>query len=185
MQLLDAIQQRRSIRDYHPKLPSNALIEAVIMDAIHAPNSMNRQAWSFLVIRGRTRLARYSQEAIAALGASIPAALRGLVASPGFNIFYNAPALILICATQRDPMVAHDCCLAAQTLMLAAPERGLGTCWIGFAEAWLATPQARQELGIANDQLPIAPIIIGYPQTIPPPTPRQQPAIRWLGEAEG
>lgn len=83
----------------------------------------------------------------------------------------------MICATQREPFVDHDCCLAAQTLMLSALERGLSTCWIGFAEAWLNTPRARQELGIAKDHIPIAPVIIGYPQTIPPPTARQHPEI--------
>ncbi len=188
MDAINAIYGRRSIRDYADAPPPQALIRQVITDAVQAPNSLNRQAWTFTVMMDRDRLTGISQAAKrfaldGGLGA-IPDHLRTLLTSPTFNIFYNAPALIVITATSPDAMVIHDCCLAAQTLMLSAHRHGLGTCWIGFAEAWLATPEARDHLGVGPDQIPVAPIIIGTPKTVPDSPGRKSPEIHWLGEVE-
>lgn len=107
-----------------------------------------------------------------------------MVADPAFNIFYNAPVLVVVCATLPDPMVRHDCTLAAATLMLAAHAKGLGSCWIGFSEPWLALPATWRELGIPEGHMPVAPVILGYPPTIPEPVTRGAPAIRWIGSDE-
>ena len=103
------------------------------------------------------------------------AEFRDLLSSPDLNIFYDAPVLIVICAKEDDRFVEQDCCLAAQNLMLAAYEKGLGTCWIGFAEAWLNRPEAKKELSIPPTFRPIAPVILGYPQGQPKAPPRHAP----------
>src|SRR5512140_1917053 len=101
MELHQAIYERRSIRDYRDEPVAAGVIEGLIGDAVQAPNSMDRQAWSFTVVRGRERLAGYSREALAhmAQANTMPGLL---AANPGFNIFYNAPALIVISATMSD-----------------------------------------------------------------------------------
>ncbi|CAN5660060.1 nitroreductase [soil metagenome] len=142
MELQQAIYGRRSIRDFRAEPISREVIEELLTDAVQAPNSINRQTWSFAVVRGRERLARYSRLALASLPLQhVEPKMAQLVASPGFNIFYNAPMLVVVCATVPDPMVRHDCTLAAATLMLAAHGKGLGSCWIGFAEDWLSRPE--------------------------------------------
>ncbi|HTX50620.1 MAG TPA: nitroreductase family protein, partial [Caulobacteraceae bacterium] len=75
-------------------------------------------------------------------------------------------------------MSLKDCCLAAENLMLAAYDRGMGTCWIGFSETWLDSPQGRAELGIRPDCAPVAPIILGRPTGLPPRPHRNPPTIR-------
>ncbi len=144
---------------------------------------MNRQAWAFLVVHGRERVARCSDAALAAISGEGSAALRAHHDAGG-GIFHKAPALVVICATDDDPMVTQDCCIAGQTMMLAAHARGLGTCWIGSADAWLVSPAARTELGIPRGHLPVAPIIIGYPRVIPAAPPRKNPHIRWIGDED-
>jgi nitroreductase len=160
------------------------VVESLLTDAVQAPNSIDRQAWSFVVIQSRQRLARYSREALASLSSELDPELARLVADPTFNIFYNAPMLVVICATLPDPMVRHDCALAAATLMLAAHGQGVGSCWIGFSEHWLSLPATRRELGIPEDQVAVAPIILGYPAVAPEPRPRKKPGIRWIGDDE-
>lgn len=128
-------------------------------------------------------LAAYSTEAKAVmLGQSKVhpelAHMREMLNSPKFNIFYNAPVLVVICATTPDEMALKDCCLAAQTLMLAAHAVGMGSCWIGFSEAWLNTPAARASLGIPAEFRPVAPIIVGYPKGPTTATERRPPDIR-------
>ena len=185
MELQQAIYGRRSVRDYLNKPIPRETVESLLTDAVQAPNSMDRQAWSFVVIQGRKRLARYSRDALASLPSELDPAVARIVANPAFDIFYNAPLLVVICATLPDPMVRHDCALAAATLMLAAHGQGVGSCWIGFSEPWLSLPATHRELGIPKDQVAVAPIILGYPAAASQPRPRKKPPIRWIGDDEG
>ncbi len=185
MEVLDAIHGRRAVRDYTDRPVSHEAIAAVLGAAIWAPSGMNRQPWRFVVIEGRSRLARCSAEAKALMLKEAEhrpeiAAVRAMLEQPEFNIFYNAPALIVICATEQGEMAIKDCCLAAQTLMLAAFAQGLGTCWIGFAEAWLNTPAAKAELGIPASTQAVAPIFIGWPATTPSAPERRAPDIQFV-----
>lgn len=184
MELRQAIYGRRSVRDYLDKPLARERVESLLTDAVQAPNSIDRQAWSFVVIQGRERLARYSREALANLPSKLDPGVARIVADPAFDIFYNAPTLVVICATLPDPMVRHDCALAAATLMLAAHGQGVGSCWIGLSEPWLALPATRRELDIPQDQEGIAPIILGYPASNPGPRLRKRPRIRWVGGDE-
>jgi nitroreductase len=88
--------------------------------------------------------------------------------------------LIVICAPE-GAWAAEDCALAAQNLMLAAHAAGLGSCWIGFAQGWLRTPEGRAALKIPPDVLPVAPIIVGRPKTEPKAVPRKAAEIHWAG----
>jgi nitroreductase len=107
---------------------------------------------------------------------------RTTLSAPSFDVFYGAPALIIISATSREAGASEDCALAAQTLMLAAHALGLGTCWIGFARPWLNEPAAKAELGIPADHSPVAPIIVGHPRGNPELHPRREPEIIWIGD---
>lgn len=62
-----------------------------------------------------------------------PAQERVTLSDPELNIFYQAPVLLIVLAKSNEPQARMNCCLAAHTLMLAAGEATLGTCWIGLA----------------------------------------------------
>lgn len=189
MDIFEAVRCRRSVRDFQDASPPRELIAQIIADAVQAPNSMNRQPWRFTVVEGVAELRTMSQAAKAFTLASAPsdrlAALGPVLENPTFDIFYNAPALIVIWAVLPDPMAAQDCCLAAQTLMLSAHARGLGSCWIGLAEGWLNTPEGRRRLGAPEDHVAVAPIIIGYSTDAPEPPGRREPEIAWLSGRPG
>ena len=90
--------------------------------------------------------------------------------------------LVVIAAAEPTDWAVEDCALAAENLMLAAYAKGLGTCWIGFAQHWLATADGKAALGVPATYAPIAPIIVGHPRRQPPPVPRKAPEIHWLGK---
>jgi nitroreductase len=72
--------------------------------------------------------------------------------------------------------------LAAESLMmLAARGIGLGTCWIGFTQSWLWTPESKAFVKLPTNHKPVAPNIVGHPKAAPPPVPRNEPDIRWIG----
>jgi len=59
----------------------------------------------------------------------------------------------------------------------------LGSCWIGFAQGWLNSPEARELLNLSAQNLCVAPIIIGHPKAVLPAVERKAPVITWMGSA--
>lgn len=182
MELQDAIVSRRAVRRYQPRAVERATLEQLIQAAILAPSAMNAQPWAFGVIEGAARLCQLSTRAKALLierfdQSRLPDRYREMLSDPAFNIFYDAPALVVVYARSDTPYAAGDCSMAAYTLMLAAHDRGLATCWIGFAEPLLQTAQAKADLGVPEDATVVAPLIVGYPAAPVAPTPRNPPDV--------
>lgn len=180
-----AIYGRRAVREYTTEPVSEATIRNLIDAAIHAPSAINAQPWSFIVVRDQQILASMSRHAkahvLATEANSLPLHMHTSLADPESQIFHGAPVLIVISAATRAPWIVEDCALAAENLMLCAFGHQLGSCWIGFAQRWLNTPDGKAELGIPAEMVPVAPIIVGYPKKFPAPVPRQAPRIRWVG----
>jgi nitroreductase len=186
MDLKEAIYTRRSTREYTTDPVGENIIRDLIDAAIQAPSAVNAQPCMFCVVRDKTALATISREAKAHMVKTTPVGLMShhfseILNDAKFDIFYHAPVLILI-ATEADmPWAVEDCALAAENLMLAARGAGLGTCWIGFAQGWLGTPEGKALLQLPASCRPVAPIIVGHAKTPPPPVPRKEPDIRWVG----
>jgi nitroreductase len=184
MELKEAIYGRRAVRDYTPTAVDESDIRNVIDAAIHAPSAINQQPWRFTVVRDTKLLAQISAEAKAHTLRKPPTELasphfRSLLDDPHFNIFYNAPVLVVISAP-AGPWAVEDCALAAENLMLSAHATGLGTCWIGFAQAWLATPEGKALLMLGETEIPVAPIIMGHPKSASAAVPRNAARIHWI-----
>jgi nitroreductase len=191
--ILDVIHQRRSVRAYADEPPSASVIRDLLEAAVYAPTAMHREPWGFVVVQDRAALKRYSDRAKAmqrrpaeAVGWGSAAQLHGghpsLLDDPGFNIFYDAGTLIVICRMDEGHFAEADCWLAAQNLMLAAAARGLGSCCIGFAVPVLNTTEARRELGIPERGAAVAPVIVGAPRGPVAGVPRKPPHIlSWTG----
>jgi hypothetical protein len=141
MDIIKAIYSHRAIREFDATPVDQSVLRQLIDAAIQAPSAVNPQPWSFCVVRDKTLLDRISYEAKAhMLRASLAGLMSYLLSDPNFDIFYHAPALIVISAVAESPWAVEDCSLAAENLMLAACAAGLGTCWIGFAQPWLGSP---------------------------------------------
>jgi len=185
MDVMDAIYHRRAIRNYSTEPVDGATIRMLAEIATQAPSAMNLQPWAFAVAQGRSVLARFSEQAKAHLLKTVVAgdalaSYRERFTDPSFNIFYDAPALVVICATSAATQAAEDCALAAQTFMLAAHAHGLGTCWIGFARPWFNSPAGKASLGIPDHYAPVAPIIVGHASSAATAHPRRSPEIHWV-----
>jgi nitroreductase len=185
MDLNDAIMSRRSVREYTAEQVDEPTIRRLIDAAVHAPNAVNQQPWTFTVVRDQSLLDRVSRDAKVHMQANMPAGLQSarfhMLGDPSFNIFYHAPVLILISAVAAGPWIVEDCALAAENLMLAACAADLGSCWIGFAQGYLNTPEGKQALGLPPATVPVAPIIAGHPKGTPSAVARKEPEIRWIG----
>ena len=179
----ELLKTRRSVRNYQDKGVSLDLLMEIIQDACLAPSSGNRQTWRFIVINDRDTIERLSEESRTNLVADLDknptsyvkryeAALR----NPEFNVFYNAPSLVIICGDKHSHSLEVDCALAASYFMLSAAARGLGTCWVDLGSR-IYDPKLLEEIGLTDDLAIVAPIIIGYPKVIPAIPHRNEPTI--------
>jgi nitroreductase len=185
MEFSEVIAGRRAVRDYTNEAVDELTIRHLIDAAVQAPSAVNEQPWTFTVVRDQRLLDRISHEAKAYMLAHMPAGTHAehfqtLLTNPKFQIFYHAPALILVSAHTQGPWIVEDCTLAAENLMLAAYAAGLGSCWIGFAQAYLNSAAAQMSLALPAAWTAIAPIIVGHPKAPSPPVPRKTADIRWI-----
>ena len=185
MDLKEAIYSRRATREFTAEPVEEKILRELIDAAVQAPSAVNQQPWSFRVVRDKALLGNISREAKAHVLRSTPLGLVShhfdqILNDQSFDIFYHAPVLIVICSVAEMPWAVEDCALAAENLMLAARAAGLGTCWIGFAQGFLGTPEGKAALKIPPAYKPVAPIIVGHPKLAPAPVPRKEPEIRWL-----
>ena len=156
-------------------------VSSCLAAAVRAPTAMHAEPWQFVIVQDADRLKRLSDRAKAALAtdARLHPDRRhaDIFAQPQFNVFYDAPTLIIICASTPGPFATADCWLAAQNLMLRAHEIGLGTCVIGSAVAALNLPDVKLDLGMPVESLAVAPIIVGRPRGATAPSARKAPQV--------
>lgn len=183
--VMDAIYRRRSVRDYTPQKVSEATIHALLYAAVQSPTDMQSEPWAFAIIQDDRLLKRLSETAkqtiwLLAQGQEAPALARrsiNFISDPAYNVFHNAGTLIVIYGEPLGPFAAADCWLAAENLMLAACAAGLGTCVIGLAVPALNTPEWKKILNVPDEMTAYAPVLVGYPATLPPPPSRRPPEL--------
>lgn len=175
--LMDAIYTRRAVRNFLPKPVDAALIHQLLEAAIQAPSALHEESRAFVVLQDRALLDKISDTA-KLLTMETKKKIVDLqtehvlqvVQQKEFNVFYNAPTLIVICSTFKGPFVEADCWLAAQNLMLSALSFGLATCVVGFSVPALNAAEWKKELGLSSKMTAVAPILVGWPagQALPP-----------------
>jgi nitroreductase len=177
----ELLKNRRSIRKFKNKRVHPELINTIIHDSTMAPSSGNEQPWQFIVVSNRSFLNEISQDCKKSLLKRIAdnpndyaSKYKTLLTKKEYNIFYNAPVLVLIVGSNNLKNTEINCTLAASYLMFSAVAHGLGTCWISFAR-FIQNEKIKEKLCLNGDHLIVAPIIIGYPETIPQ-TPNRKPA---------
>ena len=150
MEFSDVITARRSVRHFNTKTPvSDAEVRALLQAAVSAPTAGNIQPWRFHVLRSlasRERLA-------AAIGQKWASA---------------APVVIVVCVDPRPCAARYgdrgerlyaiqDSAAAVQTLLLAAVDRGLASCWVGAFD----DDAVREAIGAQRPVTPVAVLPIG------------------------
>ncbi len=183
MEFTEFLRKRRSVRAYKADdVPMDLLME-IISDSCLAPSHGNGQPWRYVVIKDRGCIRMLSDESKGTLlkdsrenPGSVEKRYIPLLKRPSYNVFYNAPCLVLIAGHRKVPSLLVDCALAAAYFMLSASARGLGTCWVGMGRH-IRSPETLKKIGVPLDHEIVAPIIVGYPKKMPPAAKRNDPEI--------
>jgi nitroreductase len=96
------LTNRRAIRDYQNKEVPLSIIKEILQDTCLAPTASNRQPCRFIIIQDRDLMKQLSDESkdnLLADGIKNPALLspdyEARLRDENFNVFYNAPCLVL------------------------------------------------------------------------------------------
>jgi nitroreductase len=177
------LTNRRSIRDFQDKDVPLSVVREIIQDTCLAPTASNRQPCRFVIIRNREIIMRLSDESkrnlrddLARHPAMPQKQYEEALRSEQFSVFYNAPCLIFIIGPRDVVTLREDCGLTAAYFMFSAASRGLGTCWIGLGSR-IRDRRILEEIGVPEDCRIVAPLILGYPVSIPPASERRAPDI--------
>ena len=179
----EIIRGRRSCRAYLPEPLPRETIEGLIADAVWSPSGSNQQPWRFAVIRGREALERYSDLTKKGLLERLDQLphlqqYEKYLRDPEFNIFYDAPALVVVYGDRSSAWHVNDCTMVAYNLMLLAEEAGLGTCWIGFSHDLLDLDAVKEELQLPPQSHLVAAILLGRPDPARRgPAPARKPFV--------
>ncbi|MCK9365265.1 MAG: nitroreductase family protein [Syntrophales bacterium] len=177
------LKNRRSIRDFQNKDVPLPILKEIIQDTCLAPTSGNGQPCRFIIVQNSDYIKKLSDDSKKSLlddlarNPNLPlkqyeAALR----DERFNVFYNAPCLVLFVGSKDAHSLDVDCGLTAAYFMFSATSKGLGTCWIGLG-AHIRDKGIMDEIGVPSDCRIVAPIVVGYPTSIPPASERHSPNI--------
>jgi nitroreductase len=164
MELFEAIQKRRSIRQFKKQEITEEIVEKLVEAARLAPTAGNAQSYQLVIVRQEEQKQKLS------------------TAAYGQKQIQSASVVFVVCADLgraqesyaergRSLYCIQDTAAVTENILLTACSLGLGTCWIGaFKEE-----EIKKVVNAPNDMRPVAMIPVGYPAESPSPRPRRQP----------
>lgn len=172
LKMFDTLLQHRSVRKYQSTPVADGILDLVLEAGIRASNTGNMQTYSIVV--------------------TTDLALRNQLWEAHFkqNMVLQAPVHITFCAdfnrfsswcVQRDAVpgfdnflsffgAAVDALLVSQNVCIAAEAKSLGICYLGTAV--YNADKLIEILNLPKLVVPVASIVLGYPEEIPDLTDR-------------
>jgi nitroreductase len=121
---LKIAQNRRSVRDFKAKKPSDNDIFYLLETARWAPSANNLQPWRFIVIRDKDNKKKIAKAAY------------------DQSWIEKAPVLILVCSLSGlverqfpktgNSLAKQSVAAAIENIHLAAGDKGMATCWVAI-----------------------------------------------------
>jgi nitroreductase len=196
MEFSQLITERRSVKSYDPEFTiSDSELKSLFEEVTWTPSSFNLQHWFFIAVRDRDlklkiKQAAWDQQHVEDCSVIILICGKLDAHKDADRVFQNAPQAI---QEKMPPMInkfyqgndallrdeaIRSASLAAMTLMLAAKNRGYGTCpLIGFDPV-----AATKLLGLNDNTIPVMFLTIGKQKSPPRPRDYRRPVeevVRW------
>jgi nitroreductase len=159
MDVLLALTSRREVREYADRaIPEDEVLRILEAGRISG-SSKNRQQWRFILVEDPQARERVADSVYA------PDNVRGA-------------ALVIAIAMSGKGPTSFDAGRAAQNMMLAAWNNGIGACPNGIADG----EAIEGALGLAEGEHPVTVLSFGYPAR--PRDPERHSPEEWLARAD-
>lgn len=152
MTIYEAIEKRRSVREYREKEIDEQSLNRIMESARLAPSAHNSQEYKFVIVTDAEKKKQLAQ------------------ACSDQRFIIKAPVIIVAVSLNPDyimegevPAYAVDLAIALEHIALSAVEEGLGSCWIGS----FSQKEVKQLLGIPEKYKVVALMPLGTPYEEP------------------
>lgn len=184
METRDTILGRRSVRRYTKQPISDADLQDIITAGLFAPSAVDLQPWYFVVVRSPERLEELQEFMSIVYDKTEPVLLKRFANHPAIvaetRVFLKslggAQFCILAFLYKRDypdkRVVVQSVSAAIQNMLLAAYDKGIGSCWMTAALSAGMDEDLRLKYASAHGDF-IAAITFGYP-SYSPQAPRRK-----------
>ena len=157
MNTMEAILTRRSIRKYKKEAITQKEIDQLIRAAMRAPSTINNRDWAFVVVDD-------------------PKVLNALADGLNGNaeMLREAPLAIVVCGDLNLALKSAkefwivDTCLAAENILLAAHDMGLGSVYLGVFPRETKMRNVSKALNLPDHLVPLTVLPIGHPDETKP-----------------
>jgi nitroreductase len=158
MEFSEVIRKRRSVRHYDTQKAVPREVYPYLFEAVRlSPSAHNSRGWSFYVVDDAERKHELCRRAFSGV----------------FRAAWIDEAPVLVVMTIKKRFTANvigegmtgidyrslDGGIAGEHFVLAAAEKGLGTCWIG----WFDKKKLAKAMGLSRKEEPLALFTLGYP----------------------
>lgn len=192
-QVMPAIAQRRSVREFQARPVEPEAIEVLLEAARLAPSSINLQHFRVIVAESPADL-----QAVRAAAYHLPAVVNAplvLVCMADLSADQHLGERAAECAQEAPPVdmgslrsgegsafslkmgrewAMVNAAIATQNIVTQATSMGLGTCWNHHFEH----SEVRKHFGLPDHVELLTLLPVGYPAVMPGPRARQ-PSVRW------
>ena len=160
-EILKALRERRSVRQFKAEQISDEELLAVLEAGTYAPTAMGRQDPWIVAVQNPdivAQLVRMNAEALGMDG----------------NPYYGAPTIVLVFGSRPEtwPNAVYDGSLVLGNMMNAAHAIGLGSCWIHREREMFDSEEGKalmRQFGLPDGLMGIGAIALGYAATAPQP----------------
>lgn len=163
MQVLNAIELRKSVRTYAPEPVEAEKMEAIIKAGNLAP-VFGR--FHITVIENQKLLQEINDITLDMMKHSGNEFLEKRAAEQGYRPLYGAPAMIVLSAPNGNDSngfnMANVSC-AAENMIIQATDLGLGTCFVMGPMIAFANPGLAKKIEIPEGYIPLVGVLAGYP----------------------
>ena len=155
---MDAILNRKSIRKYKDIKVSDEIVEELLKAGMAAPSAGNEQPWEFIVLRGKEIMKKITE------------------VHPYSQMLLNTDVAIVVFGDESKEVFkgfwVQDCSAAAENILVAAEDKGLGAVWLGVHPMEDRVGAIKEILNLPASVIPLSIIPVGYPDEERKPSDR-------------
>lgn len=163
--LVRNVLTRRSVRNFDARQISDFELNVIIEAGQFLSEGKEDPLWHFTVIQNSAVLKRMEEMGIHLLQHNGQDHMKERYGGTKFNLFGNAPTMIIISGRRRDMEMQDASSIAFGNMMLAADKIGVSACWTRSVEMLFKQPEGAQiieEIGIPEGYAPMSAGVFGY-----------------------
>ena len=185
MDTLECLVTRRSVRKYKPDPIPRQELEEILAAAACAPSAVNLQPWYLVAVCSPEGMAEFrdtmrqvavkTRPELEARFASHPQVIRE---TESFLVSLGGAPAVVLAFFLKDNFPDRDGAMqsvsaAIENQMLAAWEKGIGSCWMSAAQRMGFGPEIQAKYAPGKGEF-VSAIALGYPDQSPKMPPRRE-----------